>query len=228
MTSRNALPASEPVTEQPKRRGRPPKDSGRSAGESREVLIRSGLEMLTEKGYSAAGLEEILRHAGVPKGSFYHYFRSKEDFGQTLIDAYAGYFAAKLDRWLLNQERAPLQRLQDFVQDAEQGMARFGFRRGCLVGNLGQEMGALPESFRQQLTAVFEDWQQRTERCLREAQQQRQISAGADCAQLAEFFWIGWEGAVLRAKLEQSTRPMTTFATGFFRLLAVNEKEISA
>jgi TetR/AcrR family transcriptional repressor of nem operon len=81
-------------------------------------------------------------------------------------------------------------------------LSRFGFRRGCLVGNLGQEMNALPEAFRAQLTDVLIDWRARTERCLEAAKSAGQISKRTDCAGLAAFFWIGWEGAVLRAKLE--------------------------
>jgi len=180
--------------------------------------------MLTEKGYSSVGIDEILRSVDVPKGSFYHYFKSKEAFGQVLITAYADYFAQKLDRFLLNGDHHPLQRIRHFVEDACEGMARFEFRRGCLIGNLGQEMGLLPESFRTQLSEVFQDWQQRTATCLREAQAQGELAPEKDCDRLAQWFWIGWEGAVLRAKLEQSTEPLTCFADGFFQLLHAGGK----
>lgn len=175
--------------------------------------------MLTEKGYSSVGIDEILRTVGVPKGSFYHYFPSKEAFGQVLIAEYAHYFAHKLDSCFLDPTYSPLQRLHNFVEDAKQGMAKHGFRRGCLVGNLGQEMAVLPESFRCQLADVFQNWQQRTERCLQEAQRSGEIDSTLDCAQLAAFFWIGWEGAVLRAKLEHQPAALDTFAKGFFTLL---------
>jgi TetR/AcrR family transcriptional repressor of nem operon len=105
--------------------------------------------------------------------------------------------------------------VQAFVDDAQAGMARYDYRRGCLIGNLGQEMGALPESFRAQLQAVFADWQARLAACLRLAQQAGEMSATADAEQLAAFFWIGWEGAVLRAKLAQSAEPLTVFARFF-------------
>ena len=84
-----------------RRRGRPPK-----AGlvDARDRLVRSGVAILTEKGFSAVGLDEILKSAGIPKGSFYHYFDGKEAFGAALIDAYAAYFARKLDRWFLAYE----------------------------------------------------------------------------------------------------------------------------
>ena len=201
-----------------RRRGRPPKElAGYSA--TREALVRAGVVMLTEKGYSATGIDEVLRSVDVPKGSFYHYFPSKEAFGAELIDSYASYFSRKLDSFFLNEQLPPLERLRGFVDDATSAMKRFRYARGCLVGNLGQEMGALPQSFRRQLFDAFIDWQQRTARCLRGAQIAGAISSRHDCDWLAEFFWIGWEGAVLRAKLERRSEPLQSFARGFFQLL---------
>jgi TetR/AcrR family transcriptional repressor of nem operon len=204
----------------PRRRGRPPRPR-EDLTETRELLLRAGLEVLTEKGFSATGIEEILGRVGVPKGSFYHYFGSKEAFGLDLIERYGVFFARKLDRHLCDPALSPLNRLRAFVVDATEGMARFEFRRGCLIGNLGQEMGALPESFRARLKETFEDWQARFSACLVEAQQAGELAPDADTAQLAAFFWIGWEGAVLRAKLERSAKPLETFAGLFFASLPV-------
>lgn len=198
-----------------RKRGRPPKRPEDTL-ETRELLVRAGLEALTEKGFSSTGIDEVLKRVGVPKGSFYHYFESKEAFGATLIDRYASYFAHKLERHFNDQSKKPLERLWAFVEDARGGMARHDFRRGCLIGNLGQEMAALPESFRASLNAVFDDWERRFARCLEAAQREGEIPAAVDCAQQATFFWIGWEGAVLRAKLERSTKPLEIFARGFF------------
>ena len=201
-----------------RRRGRPPKaDNSRNA--TRAVLIRAGVELLTEKGFSATGLDEILKRVGVPKGSFYHYFASKEAFGAALIEAYGASFAARLDRYFLDEAVGPLERLDNFVKAARRNMARHKFRRGCLIGNLGQEMSALPEGFRSLLTEVFSDWQQRTATCLKAAQQAGEISPAIDPDEMATFFWIGWEGAVLRAKLERSAAPLTKFHEGFLGLL---------
>jgi TetR/AcrR family transcriptional repressor of nem operon len=198
-----------------RRRGRPPKDLA-GFSETREALVRAGVAALTEKGFSGTGIDEILKGVNVPKGSFYHYFGSKEAFGAELIDRYGAYFARKLERIFSNSARSPLQRMHDFVADAVAGMTRFHFQRGCLIGNLGQEMGSLPESFRAKLRGVFDDWEGRTERCLLEAQQAGEIPADKDCKALATFFWIGWEGAVLRAKMDISPLPLYAFADGFF------------
>lgn len=202
----------------PRRRGRPPRDDLAHAA-VREQLVWAGVRVLTEKGFSAVGIEEILRSENVSKGSFYHYFSSKDEFGLILIDTYAEYFARKLDHWLTDETRLPLQRMAGFVEDAKTGMARHGFRRGCLVGNLGQEMGTLPESFRDKLRTVFSDWQARTARCLEAARDAGEIGRGEDCDRLAAYFWIGWEGAVLRAKLERGPHALDIFAAGFFASL---------
>lgn len=201
-----------------RKRGRPPKDHSHPDS-PRNALLRAGVAILTEKGFSAVGIEETLSTASVPKGSFYHYFDSKDDFGLALIDVYADYFARKLDRWFADEDTSPLQRITNFIADAREGMARHDFRRGCLVGNLGQEMGVLSERFRGRISAVFADWEARTARCLRAARLAGQIPPDADCQALAAFFWIGWEGAVLRAKLERNPKALDAFAEGFFKVI---------
>ena len=198
-----------------RRRGRPPKHA-EGGQETRELLLRSGLEALTEKGFSATGIDEILRRVGVPKGSFYHYFASKEAFGAELIERYGAYFARKLERHFTDESLTPLERLRSFVAEAQNGMAKYEYQRGCLIGNLGQEMSALPESFRAQLNGVFDDWQARVAHCLSEAQAAGEISEHSNCDQLAAFFWIGWEGAVLRSKLERNPEALEIFVEGFF------------
>lgn len=201
------------------RRGRPPK----SAAQNRDIhaeLIRSGLEHLTELGFTASGLDQILKKVGVPKGSFYFYFQSKEAFGHAVLTSYANYFAHKLDSHLLNTGFTPMQRICNFVDDAKQGIARHHFKRGCLVGNLGQEVDLLPESFRPVLIATLQSWQHRVASCLREAQSAGDLAVNADCDALAEFFWIGWEGAVSRARLEQSTRPLDKYVELFTQRFA--------
>ncbi len=196
------------------RRGRPPK-AGRENIDTREALIRCGTAVLTEQGFTAAGIEGILRQVGVPKGSFYYYFDSKEAFGQAIIENYARFFAYKLDKCLLNQNVAPLERIQAFVTDAAQGMAKYHFRRGCLIGNLGQEVSNLPTDYRERLIAILRSWEQRIEQCLELARQQKTLDQQADCHALATYFWAGWEGAVMRAKLNGNADPLNNFITLF-------------
>ncbi|WP_118135638.1 TetR/AcrR family transcriptional regulator [Oceanicella sp. SM1341] len=197
----------------PRRRGRPRQAPEASA--TRRALLRAGLEALTERGFTGVSVDEILQAAGLPKGAFYHHFAGKEAFGLALIAAYGAWFAGKLEHWLTDADTPPLERLRNFTADARAGMARHGYRRGCLVGNLGQEIGSLPEPFRAALLAVLADWERRTAACLAEARARGDIASDRDPESLAALFWIGWEGAVLRAKLERAPGPLTRFADGF-------------
>jgi len=208
------------------RRGRPPKVS-RENHDTKADLIRSGLEQLTENGFASSGVDQILKKVGVPKGSFYHYFASKEAFGQAVIENYAHYFANKLDVFLLDESYSPLTRISNFVEDAKMGMTRYQFKQGCLVGNLGQEIELLPESFRPQLIDIFLSWQLRIANCLKAAQSSGEISNTANCEQLAEYFWIGWEGAVSRAKLVQNIQPLENYFNHFMATLPLNRTDVT-
>ena len=185
-------------------------------GDTRMALIRTGTEICTEQGFQVTGIEEVLKRVGVPKGSFYHFFSSKREFGEAVIDNYAEYFERRLDRILKDTRLRPLERLKAFVRDAEEGMAKYKFRRGCLVGNLGQELGGLDDTFRSRLEAVLLSWQERTAVCLAEAVVAGDLPATSDVKRLAEFFWVGWEGAILRAKLSRSVTPLRHFSDLYF------------
>ncbi|HEY1845341.1 MAG TPA: TetR family transcriptional regulator C-terminal domain-containing protein [Buttiauxella sp.] len=210
----------EPQTIKP-RRGRPPK-SDRAFTDTREALIRAGVVLVTENGFLSAGIDNIVRTIGVPKGSFYHYFKNKEAFGLAVLEAYQQYFAQKLDRHLLNTKLPPLARIDDFVRSAGQGMARFDYARGCLVGNLLQESPLLPDTFGDVLKTILFDWQMRISRCLQEAIDSGEITDSRPAHQLAITFWTGWEGAVMRAKLFHSAEPLDDFWAFFRRALQPN------
>ena len=192
---------------------------------TREVLIRCGMEALTEQGFAATGLDALLRRATVPKGSFYHYFGSKAVFGREVMKAYDASFCRKLDRALTNKSLAPSDRLRAFVEDTKAGMAKCGYTRGCLIGNLSQEVEALPSDYRAALNEIILGWQEKVARCLEIARSGRVIAEYANCEALAEFFWIGWQGAMMKARLIKSGDPLDTFMDGFLAGLPRPEQQ---
>lgn len=177
--------------------------------------MRAGVAILTERGFANTGIDAVLRGAGVAKGSFYHYFASKEKFGLAVIDAYARHHRETLARLFGDLAVPPLDRFDRFLAEASRGMRERGFRAGCLVGNLGQEFGCAHGVFAKRLTAVLRGWQRLVAGCIREAQAAGELAQAAEVERLAEVFWIGWEGALRRARLERSSRPLERF-TGFF------------
>lgn len=204
------------LTQKP-RRGRPPRILD-ERGDTRDALIRAGMEVFTTQGFVITGIDQVLKRVGVPKGSFYHYFASKEDFGRVVLAAYDTYISNKLERWLAAANRPALDRLMDFVSDARSGVIRHKFERGCLVGNFGQEVFSLPGGFREELDRVLLGWERQVTRCLEQGQAAGEIAGDIDCAELGAMFWIGWEGAVMRARLEQSTSALDIFAQAFIKL----------
>lgn len=184
--------------------------------DTRQVLVWCGTELLTERGFQITGIEEVLKRVGVPKGSFYHYFKSKDEFGHAVIDNYERYYAKKMDRIFNDLSRSPLQRLSDFVVNAKNGMLKFDFRRGCLIGNLGQELAALDTQFRERLEGVLLSWERRVAACLMEAVEMGELAQGQDPEALSRFFWVGWEGAILRSKLMRSLQPIDQFVSVYF------------
>lgn len=186
--------------------------------ETRAALIRSGVEMMTTYGYISCNIESILQKVGVPKGSFYYYFKSKEDFGRAIIASYDSYFTYKLDKHLTNVSIvSPLSRIHAFYEDAKQGMEKYSFNRGCLIGELIQEESLLPDGYNKILEQIINSWQSKIAQCLLLAQQMGEIAADMNCQELAEFFWIGWEGAVTRSKLIKKSDPLDIFIQLFLK-----------
>lgn len=212
------------MEQQAKKRGRPAKNP--LERDTKEHLIRTGIELLTERGYMTADIDSVLKKSGVPKGSFYYYFKNKEEFGQAVIEGYADYFNRKLDKFLGDKSLSPLVRIRAFYENAKVGMAKFDFTRGCLVGNVAQEATILPQSYYFLLNNIFARWQSKFEQCFCEAQVVGELSEQCDVKQLAFFFWIGWEGAVMRAKLQKSTEPLTAFFDYFISTLPNGAKNV--
>jgi TetR/AcrR family transcriptional repressor of nem operon len=104
-------------------------------------------------------------------------------------------------------------RLADFVAEAAAGMERYAFQRGCLLGNLGQEVTLLSPEMREKITATLRDWEDRLLVLLQEARASGELKAGLNIEDSAACFWTGWEGAVLVARLRRSSRPMENFFT---------------
>lgn len=128
----------------PKRpHGRPTKH-GCNYADTKEVLIHRGIELLTERGMNAMSLDDLMKSVQVPKGSFYHYFVNKEAFILEVLDAYELYFVKRLNKFLSQTDLSPLEKLQNFVKDAGEKMQKYDFKRGCILGNLGQEVEVVP------------------------------------------------------------------------------------
>ena len=172
--------------------------------------------MLPREGVQQLGIESILQEVGVPKGSFYHYFENKEDFGLQVLDRFAECIGERQEQILAEECVPPLDRLRHYCEVVSELLESDQCRKGCLVGNLSQEMADQSESFRARLEEIFESWVDRYAECLLEAQQAGEVPPDLDVRELAEFWLNSWQGAILRAKTMRSPAPLRTFLAVMF------------
>jgi len=183
---------------------------------TKDKIIEAAATIINEKGFNNTGIQEILRAADVPKGSFYFYFRSKEDFGLELVDYYMHFLKEKLVKHLKSSERSHLNRLRNFFNAALEIQKEHQFRRGCPIGNLAQETGGLNQAFQAKLKITFNRMTTEIGRCLELAQKSGEIDASLDPYETADFILNSWEGALLRMKVERSIDPLIGFEKMIF------------
>jgi len=186
--------------------------------DTRAEIISIGMELISLYGYNATGIDAVLKKAGVPKGSFYHYFGSKEEFGLAVIERFAEDYDKKLDSFLNDEEVSPLNRIRNYLEHGLSGLSQIKCTKGCLIGNLAQELADQNERFRARLDEIFRGWKKRFAACLRKAQRAGELSKNFDAAVMAGFILSGWEGAILRAKLMKSPKPMRDFIDTLFAI----------
>jgi TetR/AcrR family transcriptional repressor of nem operon len=187
-----------------------------SKEKTKTTLLEAGKRIFMEKGYNNSGIESILQAAGVPKGSFYYYFDSKESFGLEVLNRFAEYYDMRLDQYLGDESLSPLERLRKYFESGIDQLESKQCRNGCLVGNLSQEMADQSEVFRARLEEIFEGWVDRYADCLEQARKAGEIPAHLDARELAEFWLNCWQGAILRAKTMRSIAPLRTFLKTMF------------
>lgn len=189
------------------------------AQNTRDEIIRKGAALMHLKGYHATGIQEILDAAGVPKGSFYFYFRSKEDFGLEVIDYYTTMIEALFSRSLGDRTKRPLKRFDALLDVYASFMQKQHYTLGCPIGNLSLEMADTNERFRERLDASIETLIQAIASCLEEAKREGELPAGKDTGEAARFIFYGFEGVLLHMKVLKNKMPMNTFKSCIYTYL---------
>jgi TetR/AcrR family transcriptional repressor of nem operon len=180
---------------------------GRAKNEaSHQNLLEAGLRGFLQQGFHGTGLKEILEEVQVPKGSFYAYFASKEDFAVAVIRHYSACFGRKMDESVRNQS-SPKLALISFLQQLGREFEANGFRGGCLLANLAGEMED-SEICRRALREGFADWEGRIEALIHRGQEAGEFRRDLLPSHMAALLVDAWEGAVLRMKVTGSQEPL--------------------
>jgi len=185
----------------------------------RETILDAGLKAFHQNGYNATGVLDITRAAGVPKGSFYHYFESKEALGAEVVELYG--FNGKRRAVLADQSIAPKERLRTYFTGLNDMFSGKDFVHGCLLGNLSAELGDSSPVIRERLAAVYDAWTEAIAGAIGDGQADGSIRSAFPPEDLAVFILDSWEGAVLRARVAKDRRALDIFlAVGLETALA--------
>lgn len=180
--------------------------------DKRDLILAKGSQVMTRRGYHGTGVQEIVQAAGIPKGSFYHYFASKEDFA---LQALEYLYLPRLERYaqaLTNPALSPRQRVIGYYQDL---LTHFASREKpeyhCFIGSLGFEMAELSPAIGEQVDLILQRSADILQGCLEEAVAAGELAPEEDCANLAAFIANAWQGVLTRLKVGGGTLPMNAF-----------------
>ncbi len=167
---------------------------------------------MLRKGHHGTGIQEIVDIAGVPKGSFYNYFKSKEGFALAAMEFTSRDHIAEFETALNTGSQSPRQRIIDsYAAMAAVYEASHSYTTGCFVGNLCQEMADTNAAIAEKAEYLFRNYTAPLARCIRSAQDEGGANRGADSDRLAEAIFNSWEGAILRMKSSRNIQPLNAF-----------------
>lgn len=181
-----------------------------------------GTQLMLRSGYGATGLVELLEAAGVPKGSFYNHFDSKEAFGVELVRHYYDGHDRLLGSLIEQTDRSALERLHSYFEELlRRAVDATPQARGCLLGMFALEMSGSSEPLRQTVSDAFRRWQACIAELLRQAQTAGELDPERDPQPLAATLVEGWEGALMRARVSRDLHGLQEFIDIAFSQLLV-------
>jgi TetR/AcrR family transcriptional regulator, transcriptional repressor for nem operon len=189
------------------------------ASHVREKVVSAAVDRFHALGYCACGVQEIVDKAGVPKGSFYNHFKSKELLAVEVLEIYAKGTGREM---LSDTTVAPVQRLRGNFEFMASRHKRWGYSRGSLIGNLAAETSDTTPLIRRALAQAFANWTSLVADTIREGQSDGSVAGDLDAEGVARFLINSWEGAVIRTKIADSREPLDDFFTFAFPLLSLS------
>lgn len=195
--------------------------SRRDVKEIREKLLDEGVLLLMEQGYHGTGIQELVQKVGVPKGSFYNYFPSKEAFSAEVVRHYIEPFIRQLDAHLARKDITAAAALRNYFDEMIAETERKDFKGGCLLGNLIGEIGDTSDLCQTSLRDAVKRYREKLREGIARGQSDGSFRKDIDAKDMADFLVNVWQGALLRMKIERSVRPLTQacdmLLRGYFR-----------
>ena len=185
---------------------------------SRERLLDAGEHAFRETSFSESGINEILASSGVPKGSFYHHFPSKEAFGIAVANRYNEKQIAAAQECLENPSLHHIDRVRLFFEQAREDMRNRKFQQGCLMCNLSTELADERPAFQAVLDTHWAGLTTVLAQCLNKVDLSEIGLEHLTPAQAADWLMNAWSGALTRMKASGTDEPLALFMRTIFKL----------
>ena len=179
--------------------------------ETVESILEIGTDLILKNGYHNVGLNKVLKEANIPKGSFYYYFKSKEDFGLQIIKFYSEKSLVILRSYLEDLTKNHKKRIISFFKDMQDIYISKEYKEGCLLGNCSTELSDFSESFSISIANELSAWEKCFENCIQEGQIEGSIKMSESPKILSDLILTMWEGALLRMKSAKNVESIETF-----------------
>ncbi len=182
----------------------------RRSEQTREALIEAGIEHLSVHGYHGTGIKQILDEVGVPKGSFYNFFASKEAFVAELIGHYSQDLLGQLDDFMngAGKNLTPIEQLKAIYSYSLERYAINHFKKSCLVGSMASEISSESEMCRIELERSMKQWLSFFSGVFAAGQAQGFIRDDMSSSDIAGLYWAVWEGALIKMKMSADVEPV--------------------
>jgi TetR/AcrR family transcriptional repressor of nem operon len=187
--------------------------------DTRRGILDTAHGIVGAKGFSGVGLNEILVAAGVPKGSFYHYFGSKEAFGEALLADYFEAYLADIDATLAEPGLSHAERLMNYWRKWQATQGSIDYQRKCLAVKLAAEVSDLSEPMRLALKRGTAGIIDRVTGAIQAGVAEGSLKVEAEPRATAETLYHLWLGASLMAKIERTEAPFEAAMTTTRRIL---------
>jgi TetR/AcrR family transcriptional regulator, transcriptional repressor for nem operon len=187
--------------------------------DTRRGILDAAQRIMAHKGYSAVGINEVLAEAGVPKGSFYHYFASKDAFGEALLKSYFDEYVSDMDRVLARPDEPAAERLMAYWQQWRETQSVDECQGKCLAVKLGAEVADLSETMRLAMKEGTDAIVDRLERTITSGLTDGSIAIDGDPRGAAQALYDMWLGASVMAKIHRSLAPLDITMTVTRQLL---------
>ncbi|MDB6150430.1 MAG: hypothetical protein JWQ44_1878 [Chthoniobacter sp.] len=190
---------------------------------TKERILEAAEELMLTKSFHSVGLNEILTAVKVPKGSFYHYFESKEQFGVELITHYVGDHTDRLGKFFAARDTTALQKFADYWSYSIGRITQGECQQSCLVAKLGLEVANFSEAMREVLAAGLKTWRGIFEAAIREGQVDGSIRKDLIPKDAAAVIQDTWQGALQRMQVEKSVAALRSAAQFLHSYLAASK-----